>query len=167
VQNNFESDPQVGQELNLLRQGGSNVRLGNLLSLPIAGGFLYVEPVYVQGAAGDGYPLLRRVLASFGQKVVFKPSLEEALFELFGSSAEVPDEVIPGDDEGEPAEPDTGQTAQQRLNQALADMQTALSDADAALRSGDFTAYGAAQRRLEAALQRAVAAQREVDSATN
>lgn len=167
VQNNFESDPQVGQELNLLRQGGSNVRLGNLLSLPIAGGFLYVEPVYVQGAAGDGYPLLRRVLASFGQKVVFKPNLEEALFELFGSSAGVPDEVTPGDDEGGPAEPDAAQTAQQRLNQALADMQTALSEADTALRNGDFTAYGAAQRRLEAALQRAVAAQREVDSATN
>jgi hypothetical protein len=46
-------------------------------------------------------------------------------------------------------------------------MQTALSEADTALRNGDFTAYGAAQRRLEAALQRAVAAQREVDSATN
>ena len=137
------------------------------MSLPIAGGFLYVEPVYVQGAAGDGYPLLRRVLASFGQKVVFKPSLEEALFELFGSSAEVPSEVTPGENEGEPGAPDTtNQTSQQRLTQALADMQSALVEADTALRNGDFTAYGVAQRRLEAALQRAVAAQREVDSAT-
>jgi uncharacterized membrane protein (UPF0182 family) len=164
VQNNFESDPQVGRELSLLRQGGSDVRLGNLLSLPIAGGFLYIEPVYVQGSAGDGYPLLRRVLASFGQKVVFTPSLEEALFQLFGSSA-----GNAGVSEPEPNEPDSppvtnGQSAEQRLKQALADMQAAVSEAETALRNGDFAAYGVAQRKLEAALKRALEAQEEAGS---
>lgn len=165
VQNNFESDPQVGRELSLLRQGGSDVRLGNLLSLPIAGGFLYVEPVYVQGSAGDGYPLLRRVLASFGQKVVFTPSLEEALFELFGNSAGSAGEAQPTEDDDSPTAPSTsGQTAAQRLQQALADMQAAIAKADTALRNGDFTAYGVAQRELEAALRRAVQAQTEAAS---
>jgi uncharacterized membrane protein (UPF0182 family) len=37
VQNNFESDPVVAQELSLLRRGGSDVELGNLLTLPVAG----------------------------------------------------------------------------------------------------------------------------------
>ena len=36
VQNNFESDPTVAQQLSLLRRGGSDVELGNLLSLPVA-----------------------------------------------------------------------------------------------------------------------------------
>ncbi|MSW41713.1 MAG: UPF0182 family protein, partial [Actinobacteria bacterium] len=35
VQNNFESDPEVSQQLSLLRRGGSDVALGNLLSLPV------------------------------------------------------------------------------------------------------------------------------------
>jgi uncharacterized protein len=164
VQNNFESDPQVGRELSLLRQGGSDVRLGNLLSLPIAGGFLYIEPVYVQGSAGDGYPLLRRVLASFGQKVVFTPSLEEALFQLFGSSAGSAGEPRPDDGAVVTPPATDGQSAAKRLEQALADMQAAISEADTALRNGDFAAYGIAQRKLEAALRRAVQAQEEAGS---
>ena len=43
-------------------------------------------------------------------------------------------------------------------------MQAAIADADAALRNGDFTAYGVAQRELEAALRRAVQAQTEAAS---
>ena len=58
VQNNFESDPTVSSQLSLLRRGGSEVELGNLLSLPFNDGLLYVEPVYIR-ATTDGYPLLR------------------------------------------------------------------------------------------------------------
>jgi len=195
VQNNFESDPRVGELLNLLRRGGSDVELGNLLSLPVAGGLLYVEPVYVKAATGESYPLLRRVLAAFGQQVVFEETLEEALAALFGTDVPAtpvaPDE--PGADEpapdsatpapvtptpspgsagpgGAPSAPAVPAPApspgapvpadpEAALAEALADMRVAVADADAALRAGDFAAYGRAQEALAEALDRAIAAQ--------
>ncbi len=45
VQNQFVSSAEVSQELNLLRQSETDVRYGNLLTLPVGGGLLYVEPV--------------------------------------------------------------------------------------------------------------------------
>ena len=50
AQNNFNTAPDVQRSLNLLRQGESEVENGNLLTLPIGGGLLYVQPVYVRSA---------------------------------------------------------------------------------------------------------------------
>ena len=55
------------------------VRYGNLLTLPYAGGLVYIEPVYIQVAAGGGqepYPILQRVLVSFGSKIGVGRTLE-------------------------------------------------------------------------------------------
>ena len=130
VQNNFESDPDVGALLSLLRRGGSDVELGNLLSLPIGGGLLYVEPVYVRATAGESYPLLRKVLASFGQKVVFEDNIQDAINALFGETSttttQTPEdgsEVIPQPNVPSP----TGDPATDLAN-AISDMQKAISD---------------------------------------
>ena len=48
VQATFNSDPTVSQSLNLLKQGQSDVINGNLLTLPVGGGLLYVQPVFVK-----------------------------------------------------------------------------------------------------------------------
>jgi uncharacterized membrane protein (UPF0182 family) len=167
VQNNFESDPDVGALLNLLRRGGSDVELGNLLSLPVAGGLLYVEPVYVRAVAGDSYPLLRRVLASFGQKVVFEENLEAALAALFGTQTTVPSQPETDPETGEapttPPPPQTSGDPELDLFLALADMRRALERGKQALENQDFAAYGQAQKDLENALERALAAQRAID----
>ncbi|HQR78848.1 MAG TPA: UPF0182 family protein, partial [Actinomycetota bacterium] len=152
VQNSFESDPEVATQLSLLRRGGSEVQLGNLLSLPVAGGFLYVEPVYVR-ASQDGYPLLRRVLVSFGTQVAFEHTLSDALAKVLGAQTQPP-----GQQDGKPHK----ETPQQRLAKALADADAAMKAADEALRGGDFAAYGKAQKDLEDAIQRAIDAQREI-----
>ena len=152
VQNNFESDPEVATQLSLLRQGGSDVVLGNLLSLPVGGGFLYFEPVYVRGSQGEGYPLLRKVLVSFGSKVAFEDDLATALSKVFSGQTVAP-EINEGVDPTEP-EPSTSQTSAQALAQAIIDANNAYEDGRDALANGDFTAYGEAQERLAAALRR-------------
>ena len=54
-------------QLLALRRGGSaEVELGNLLTLPVAGGLMYVEPVYARATEGASYPTLRKVIVSFG-----------------------------------------------------------------------------------------------------
>ncbi len=168
AQNNFESDPAISSALSLLRRGGSDVVLGNQLSLPVGGGVLYVEPVYVQATGGNGYPLLRKVIVGFGQQVVMADTLDQALRTVIGVSgggtttgggAAGGGATTGGGTSTGGGTPITAGTAAADLAQALADAQSAYTQGEAALKAGDFTAYGAAQKRLIAAITRAQAAQ--------
>jgi uncharacterized membrane protein (UPF0182 family) len=169
VQNNFESDPLVSSQLSLLRRGGSEVELGNLLSLPFNGGLLYVEPVYIR-ATTDGYPLLRKVLVGYGSNVALENTLDVALAQVLGSSPTatvdpVPDETVDGGTiptpTPSPSATPSGDPATD-LAIAIAQAQAAYEDGQKALITGDFTAYDVAQKQLEAALQRAAAAQAQL-----
>jgi uncharacterized membrane protein (UPF0182 family) len=170
AQNRFNSDPTVSNALNLLRQGASEVKNGNLLSLPVGGGMLYVQPVYVQSSGAASYPTLQRVLVNFGEKVGFAPTLDEALDQVFGGDSgatagdsenvgETPDG--PGESPGSPEGPDAG--AQQELRDALDDASDAIREGQQALADGDFAAYGEAQQKLNRALERAIEAESELE----
>ncbi len=157
VQNQLESDDVIAEEINILKRG-TIVKNGNLLTLPVGGGLLYVEPVYVQADAATSFPLLRKVLVSFGNDVAFEDTLPQALDSLFASQG-----VDPGipTDPGTPTTPPTGQPGggdNAALATALADAQKAIQDSQKALQDGDFTAYGKAQAALQEAITRAVAA---------
>jgi uncharacterized membrane protein (UPF0182 family) len=155
VASNFEANPTVALSLSLLRQGGSDVVLGNLLTLPVGGGLLYVQPVYVRATANAAaYPLLQKVLVSFGEKIGFDDTLKGALDQVFGGNS--------GTSTVAPSTGGTGTTTGTNtdLANALASAQQALADAQAALAKGDFAAYGKAQDRLKAAIEAAVSAQR-------
>jgi len=166
VQNQFDSDPIVGRELNLLSQGGSQVQLGNLLTLPVGGGLLYVQPVYVQSSGGTQYPLLRKVLVAFGDDIAFEDTLDAALDRLFGgdSGANAGDGDVPttptdpGTEEPGTDEPTTEPGDLTELEQALADYQSALQERQAAYARGDLAAAGAADARMLEAIERAIAA---------
>jgi uncharacterized membrane protein (UPF0182 family) len=165
VANKFESNAAVAAQLTLLRQGGAEVILGNLLTLPVGGGLLYVQPVYVEREAGDSaYPLLQRVLAAFGGSDVvgFAPTLQEALDQVFAGEAGVDTGEEPGETPttpppttppptGGPTTPPTEPPAS-TVEELVAEANEAYADAQAALAEGDFAAYGAALDRLEIAL---------------
>ncbi|KGA16195.1 hypothetical protein GM51_13135 [freshwater metagenome] len=156
VASNFEAKPEVAQALSLLRQGGSDVVLGNLLTLPVGGGLLYVQPVYVRATANNAaYPLLQKVLVSFGDVIGFDNTLKGALDQVFGGNS--------GTNLNNTSQTNTGgstPTVSNSVKSALENAKAALADAQAALRRGDFTEYGKAQDRLEAAIAAAIAAQR-------
>ena len=156
VASNFEAKPEVAQALSLLRQGGSDVVLGNLLTLPVGGGLLYVQPVYVRATANNSaYPLLQKVLVSFGDVIGFDNTLKGALDQVFGgNSGTVLNNTSQSTDNGSTT------TVSSSLKSALASAQSALADSQAALRRGDFTAYGKAQDRLKAAIAAAISAQK-------
>jgi uncharacterized membrane protein (UPF0182 family) len=152
----FESSPQVAESLSLLRRGGSQVTLGNLLTLPVSNGLLYIEPVYVKASGGESYPLLQRVIVSFGDKIAFEPTLQQALDALFGQGAGAG--VPAGGPSGSPAPSASPGTtvvpATGDLAQAIAEADAAFRAGQTALQQGNFAAYGQAQERLKAALQR-------------
>ena len=157
VASNFEAKPEVAQALSLLRQGGSDVVLANLLTLPVGGGLLYVQPVYVRATANNSaYPLLQKVLVSFGDVIGFDDSLKGALDQVFGgNSGTVLNNTSQSNSNGS-----TTPSANSSLKSALASAKAALADSQAALKKGDFTAYGKAQDRLKAAIAAAISAQK-------
>jgi hypothetical protein len=167
VQNTYNSDTAVVPQLNLLQQGESEVIYGNLLTLPVGGGLLYVQPVYVQSSEGTQLPRLQKVLVAFGDRVAFEDTLTEALDTLFGGDSgatggddqvEPTDPEEPGTDEpveGEtPTEPEAPSTPTGDEAEALAAAQQALLDRDAALKAGDLEAFAEADKRLTAAVNK-------------
>lgn len=179
VQNSYNTDTQVSNLLNLLRQGETEVISGNLLTLPVGGGLLYVQPVYVKSSSGRGFPLLQKVLVSFGDKIAFEDTLDEALDTLFGgdSGAEAGDTgtdvtsaggTASADPDGShepagtgdaPATPEAPAPAAGTLEAALQEMKSALADREAALKAGDWTKYGEADARLQQAIEKALSTQ--------
>ena len=96
VAQSMQTDQAVSNTLLALQRSGSQAIPGNLLTLPMGGGFLYVQPYYAQrqGTNTGSYPLLRLVIVQFGDKVASGPSLQQALDSLFsGDSGATTDET--------------------------------------------------------------------------
>lgn len=195
AQNNFNADADVSKELNLLQSGSTNVKRGNLLTLPLGGGLVYVQPVYVQSSGSTSFPLLKKVLVAFGDQVGFADTLDEALDQVFGgdSGAAAGDAENAGhtsgtasgsggEGAGSGSSDSQGSTDKQAgsdsssdgsgsgksdgssqtnadLKAALQDAAQAMKDSDAAMKNGDWTAYGQAQKQLQDALNKALSLQ--------
>ena len=163
VQNRFQSDPRVAQDRTLFNNPNVRVTYGNLITLPVAGGFLYVEPVYIrQSNQVTSYPQLARVLVSYGPKIGFASTLQEALDQVFGPGTGAATTTPP--QAGQPSTsntppPGTSTTnspppsngGNPALDKAVADIQAALVKLKAAQQSGNFTDYGNALAALDAA----------------
>ncbi|MFM6941156.1 MAG: UPF0182 family protein, partial [Candidatus Planktophila sp.] len=123
-----------------------------LLTLPVGGGLLYVQPVYVKATSNDSaYPLLQKVLVSFGDVIGFDSSLKGALDQVFGGNSGTSTATTPSTA--------TTNNSSADVATALAAAKQAIADGQAALAKGDFAAYGRAQDRLKAAISAAMAAQ--------
>ncbi|MCT9820434.1 UPF0182 family protein [Microbacterium sp. W1N] len=171
VQNTFNSNEQISAQINLLKQGQSEVLNGNLLTLPVGGGLLYVQPVFVQASSGTQLPTLRKILVAFGDEVAFEDTLQEALDSLFGGESgastgdnnvtptpapgetETPD---PGTGEGDGTGGSTGDGTNVAFQAALQEAQQAMAARDAALKAGDLTAFAAADEALTAAVEKLI-----------
>jgi uncharacterized protein len=161
VENQFKTDPDVANELALLNRGSTHVDLGNLLTLPVGGGLVYVQPVYVSSTGETSYPLLREVLVSFGNKVAFEPTLDAALDKLFGGNSGATAGDSGSNSSSTPVPVPTGtQSATQNaaLNQALAAMATDLAARTAAYASNNQVAAAQADVRLQQDIKDAIAA---------
>ncbi len=170
VQNSFTTDSNVSNLLNILRQGESQVISGNLLTLPVGGGLLYVQPVYVQAKSGTSFPILQKVLVAFGDQIAFEDTLDEALDALFGGNSGADagdtgttpttgDPAAEDPDSGDTGAGDAGSGATGTLRETLTEMQEALEARDAAMQKGDWAAYGEADERLQQAIEAALEAE--------
>ncbi len=138
MSNQFDSDRGVSQALLQYQQSKSTTILyGNLLTLPVGNGLLYVQPVYIKRSALEGsYPVLQFVIASFGEKVGFGQSLDQALRVALG--------LEPGgsvDNGGDVTTPPPSSGAPKTAAQYLAQASDAYNKAQDALKKGDLATY--------------------------
>jgi uncharacterized protein len=148
VQSNFESFPPASTKLGLLRRGGSKVTLGNLVTLPLGGDLLSVEPVYVQASAktnSGSYPQLKEVLTYYNGQTGFADSLVASLAQVFGNAGPIT-----------PSGPSGGHVNAAVLG-FLTQAQQDYAAAQAALHANppNFTLYGQEIAKMKAALDSA------------
>ena len=127
----INQNTEISQQLTLWNQMGSRVIRGNLLVIPIENSILYVSPLYLRAAEGQ-LPELKRVIAAYGDRVVMKETLAEALSALFESGAAP---RAPSASMGTPLATPTAEQAREALdhyNQAIE-----------RLKSGDWAGFGA------------------------
>ncbi|MBW5439329.1 UPF0182 family protein [Bradyrhizobium canariense] len=83
IEARINQNTEISQQLTLWNQMGSRVIRGaNLLAIPIENSILYVSPLYLRAQQGH-LPELKRVIAAYGEHVVMKETLDEALSALF------------------------------------------------------------------------------------
>jgi uncharacterized membrane protein (UPF0182 family) len=161
VHTQFLGSPEVSEQLNILQRNQTTIEYGNLLTLPVAGGLLYVEPVYIERANQESsFPQLARVLVSYNGRVGYDANLSVALDEVFGAGAGADVPVAPGTTPGTPTTPTApgtvppAGTGSPDLAAAAAEIQTAITNLKTAQQNSDFAAQGAALAALDAAVQR-------------
>lgn len=161
--NAISTDEQVASALLPFNRDGSNASAiyGNLLTLPVGGGLLYVQPIYTQTTATTGgYPALRFVVVRFGEQVGIGATLQSALDKVFEGDAGadtgetlVPDPELPG-----LVDPDQG--IEEPLDQQATDLLTTAMglfvEADEALRAGDLALYQSKTEEASVATERAL-----------
>jgi uncharacterized membrane protein (UPF0182 family) len=154
AQNQFVSLPQVSQQLNLLKQNQTSIDYGNLLTLPVAGGLLYMEPIYIERANQDtSFPQLAKVLVGFGGKIGYDSRLDVALSQVFG-----PGTTTPATGGGTPANGIPSTSPDPQLQNTISNLNAAVVRLRAAQQSGDFAGTGNALADLDKATKQFQAA---------
>jgi hypothetical protein len=77
----INQDQTISKDLTLWNQQGSQVLRGQMLVLPVANTFLYVEPLYIQ-ASEARMPQLKKVVLAIGNTLIYRDTYEQALAEL-------------------------------------------------------------------------------------
>jgi uncharacterized membrane protein (UPF0182 family) len=93
IESRIDQDQNISKDLTLWNQQGSHVLRGNIISLPVTGGFLYVESIYIQ-ANEARMPQLKKVVLAMGDRLVYRDNFDQALAELVGGG--LPGKAAPG-----------------------------------------------------------------------
>lgn len=154
----FNTDPDISRELTLLDQKGSRVRYASLLTLPISGDLIYVQPVFVV-PEDVNLPTLQRVIVSHRNRVVMRECAVAAVADALAeppnavptpcplgaatpfAAVSTPGGTSPTPSTGAPAPPLTPGQSGASYQQAIQNAQRSYEEAQSALRSGNLALY--------------------------
>ena len=93
VEARISNNDVISRDLALWDSRGSQVLRGNILTIPINSSILYIEPLYIRADSEKAIPEVRRIIASYNDKVVMEDTLEKALTSLFGGSSDSNEQI--------------------------------------------------------------------------
>ena len=142
IEARINQKPDISSEFTLWGQKGSRVIRGNLLVIPIAKSFIYVEPVYLQSEQSQ-MPELKRVVAAFGDKLEMRRTLDEALRAIFSAQG------LPSQTASKAMRGITPANLPQEARRALYHYNRAMEF----LKKGDWAGYGAELQQVKRILE--------------
>lgn len=86
IESLIDQDTTISGKMTLWGQGGSEVIRGNLLAVPIDGGFIYVEPIYIKAQQqGASIPQMQAIVFAIDKKIIMveTKSLDRVIAEFF------------------------------------------------------------------------------------
>jgi len=142
VEAQVDQNTEISKEFSLWSQAGSTYSRGNMFVIPIENSILYVEPVYLE-ATNSSIPEVKRVIVAYGEKIAYKPTLAEALDELFGEGS--------GNKYTNDADKANAANGSKTLTQSeiIQKVQKAYDSAIAAQEDGDWAKYGEDMDQME------------------
>ncbi|MFO7767340.1 MAG: UPF0182 family protein [bacterium] len=157
IEARIDQDPTISEQTTLWSQQGSQVIRGNLLVIPVGRNLVYAEPLYLKADRSE-LPELKRVILSYGPRVVMAKSLEQGLEVLLGkeSAAALPGVTVTqmeptGEQTLEMATPEgVVRVPSEQASRALQLYQQAQEH----LRGGRWAEYGESMQELEQILQK-------------
>ncbi|MFA6001158.1 MAG: UPF0182 family protein [Thermoleophilia bacterium] len=152
VQARFNQDPTISSQVTLWGQSGSQVIFGNLLVIPINESILYVEPLFLRADKGQ-IPELKRVLVSYGGRVVMEDDLSSALEKIFATPLIGAPQKPTGTGTGTTATDTTTPPATASLKELANSAADHYNKATDAQKRGDWATYGNEIKQLEDVLR--------------
>jgi uncharacterized protein len=141
----INSDQEFSAARTLLGQGGSEIRFGDLLTIPVEDSILYVLPMYVRAAQEAAVPELKLVTIVNGSSVSVGNSLDEAIEDATGATT----------GGGPPPPGGGGGTTDEQIQDLLTQAVQHFTAADAALRDGDLATYQSELQQAQALVEQA------------
>ncbi|MCK9478366.1 MAG: UPF0182 family protein [Firmicutes bacterium] len=130
LDNRIDGDAAILKELEQL---DATVIRGNIISLPIKNSVLYVEPVYIIPNKDNGQPPeVKKIIAAYGERIVVKPTLNDALGALFGVNR-----------------PTVVATNEETLTEVIEKVVSGFEEVTEFSKQGDWENYGKALKKLE------------------
>jgi len=80
---NINQDTIISKELSLWNTQGSQVEFGETSIIPIKNSLLYVVPMYLRAKGEKSIPEMKKVIVSYGDKIILDDNIESALEQIF------------------------------------------------------------------------------------
>ncbi len=157
IEARIDQDPVISAQITLWNQSGSKVVRGNLIVVPVGDTLIYLQPVYLQSTSSS-FPEFQRIVVASPTSVVWGETLADALDQLLRNgptptptpTPTVGPGATPGSTPAPTAEPGVPADVAGLITYA----NTHFDLAQAALRNGDFAAYGREIELVRQALAR-------------
>ncbi|MBU3114660.1 UPF0182 family protein [Clostridium lacusfryxellense] len=127
----INQDAIISKELSLWNTQGSEVQFGETLIIPIKSSLLYVEPMYLRAKGEKSIPEMKKVIVSYGNKMVLADNIEAALGQIFDIT-----------DSGNASKPVGNVSIDSNTLQNINDAKNLYNKALEAQKNGDWVQYG-------------------------